>query len=278
MEQIRSLWGSRCENNRQWYVYLYIDPRDSSVFYVGKGKENRVFDHLSDKNEKEKAKKIEEIRAEGHEPDIDILADNLDEDTALKIESAAIDLLGVENLSNVQRGHNHQRCPIYKSWRLREEVIIKHNVIVIIINKFFPKYFDNCSYDSSKEEDTKKLFSICRMMWKLKHDKIKNIQLILVSYQGTILDVFEIDHTRSNGVIKVGDAFNEGLFNIGEDGKYYFEDDRYRPMSWMDIKGAGENRSILFGRIADDETRNLYRNKYLKTESKGNPIKYFMNG
>lgn len=29
-----------------YYVYRLIDPRDGQTFYVGKGKENRVFQHV----------------------------------------------------------------------------------------------------------------------------------------------------------------------------------------------------------------------------------------
>ena len=28
-----------------YYVYVLVDPRTKQVFYVGKGKGNRVFDH-----------------------------------------------------------------------------------------------------------------------------------------------------------------------------------------------------------------------------------------
>ena len=31
-----------------YYVYMLIDPRDGKPFYVGKGKENRVFQHIED--------------------------------------------------------------------------------------------------------------------------------------------------------------------------------------------------------------------------------------
>ena len=29
-----------------WYVYLLSDPNTNEIFYVGKGKGNRVFDHF----------------------------------------------------------------------------------------------------------------------------------------------------------------------------------------------------------------------------------------
>ncbi len=28
-----------------YYVYALVDPRNSKIFYIGKGKENRVFQH-----------------------------------------------------------------------------------------------------------------------------------------------------------------------------------------------------------------------------------------
>ena len=28
-----------------WYVYRLVDPRNGETFYVGKGKDDRIFDH-----------------------------------------------------------------------------------------------------------------------------------------------------------------------------------------------------------------------------------------
>ena len=96
------------------YVYLYVNPLDDAVFYVGKGKGKRALAHLKAEN-KEIANTIKEIRAAGEEPRIEILAHGLrDEATALRIEAAAIDLLGVSNLVNAVRGHGakYGRMPL----------------------------------------------------------------------------------------------------------------------------------------------------------------------
>ncbi len=95
----------------QYYVYLLVDPRDNKTFYVGKGKEDRVFQHLSEPRENEKADIIRAIFSdetlEDHQraPQIIILRHGIvNEDEALNIESSVIDALGLEHLSNKVRG------------------------------------------------------------------------------------------------------------------------------------------------------------------------------
>jgi len=100
MTKIGSLVSSKLKN----YVYMYSDPMTKDPFYVGRGKGNRVFDHLKN-TQTDVFKRIEQIRKEnGAEPLIEILIHGLDENTAKKVESAVIDLIGKEKLVNKQLG------------------------------------------------------------------------------------------------------------------------------------------------------------------------------
>ncbi len=83
--------------NLKFYVYVYIDPSSNEIFYVGKGKENRCFAHLNDNRENKKAQRIQSILSLGLNPRIEILAFGLSEDAALRVEAAAIDLIGIKN-------------------------------------------------------------------------------------------------------------------------------------------------------------------------------------
>jgi uncharacterized protein len=87
------------------YVYLYRDPDTHEIFYVGEGQGNRAFSHLSDEKEGKKKQRIDEIRSGGREPEIAFLAHGLtDKEVAQKVEAAAIDILGLEKLTNEIRG------------------------------------------------------------------------------------------------------------------------------------------------------------------------------
>jgi hypothetical protein len=89
----------------RFYVYMYIDPRTSKPFYVGKGQGSRVLAHLDLQNESRKVERLNDLRSEGLSPRIDILVHGLeDEQTALTIEAAVIDALELGALTNEVRG------------------------------------------------------------------------------------------------------------------------------------------------------------------------------
>ncbi len=85
-----------------YYVYVFIDPRNFEDFYYGKGKGSRKEAHLDDTAVSEKTKRISEIRKAGLKPIIRVIASELTESEALLIEATLIWKLGkfTENLAS----------------------------------------------------------------------------------------------------------------------------------------------------------------------------------
>ena len=82
-----------------YYVYELIDPRVNLPFYVGKGKNDRVYFHLSEKSRassdnQRKFNKIQKIREEGYEPEIKIVKYFDNEDDAYFYEESLIKQYG----------------------------------------------------------------------------------------------------------------------------------------------------------------------------------------
>jgi len=97
-----------------YYVYVLIDSRDDSIFYVGKGTGQRLLAHGDEAllgtdpgPRSKKVDRIREIRAAGLEPRIDVVRHGLDEDDAFQVEGALIDSLC--GLTNAVRGHGAER-------------------------------------------------------------------------------------------------------------------------------------------------------------------------
>ena len=66
-----------------YYVYALVDPRDSKIFYIGKGKADRVFQHAAaaivDNSCDLKLDTIRSIKSEGKEVIHYIIRHNLEE-------------------------------------------------------------------------------------------------------------------------------------------------------------------------------------------------------
>lgn len=86
-----------------YYVYELIDPRVNLPFYVGKGKNKRVYFHLSEKTRAKsenpkKYDKIQKIRKEGYEPEIKIVQYFEDENDAYEYEEKLIKTYGRKDI------------------------------------------------------------------------------------------------------------------------------------------------------------------------------------
>jgi hypothetical protein len=82
-----------------FYVYALKDPRQNPAkpFYIGKGTGNRAWEHQAQGDGSEKGTLIREILESGHKVIHTIIADNLTEPQALKIEAELISAFGIRS-------------------------------------------------------------------------------------------------------------------------------------------------------------------------------------
>ena len=155
-------------DNLKYYVYKLIDPRDGKVFYIGKGKGNRVFSHINlslryesrDEEISDKISLIREIKNDGLDVITIIHRHGInDEDTAYQVEAALID--EYNNLTNIQGGHNsndygpinvNQVENIYRLEKLVIDDIDKSDKLLLI--KIREEYIKNNDNDILKWEES----------------------------------------------------------------------------------------------------------------------------
>ena len=178
----------------KYYVYVYSDPKFGRPFYIGKGKGNRVFEHLDDKEDTDKTQTIKEIRKLGLEPQIDILRYGMSELEAKLVEASAIDLIGISNLSNKIAGFDSRTFGRIGSAELilmlsAQEVDVVHDAVLITINK---------RYRSNMTE--KELYESTRGVWVigLRRDKAEYAMAV---YQGIVREVYLIKAWHPAGTL-----------------------------------------------------------------------------
>lgn len=176
-----------------FYVYAYIDPQDESVFYIGKGVGTRATDHLLDKSESMKVARINSIRADGFEPRIDIVAHQLRDDLeSSRIEAALIELVGVNQLTNLVRGRfttDYPRRPLADfimehAPRLAE---VTDPVLLIRINRQF-------KYGMTAEA----LYESTRGIWVV-GERRNRARFAMAVYAGIVREVYKIESWHRAG-------------------------------------------------------------------------------
>jgi uncharacterized protein len=169
--------------------------RDDRPFYVGKGQGERALAHLLAEGESRKARVLEDLRQAGREPRIDILAHQLpDEDTALRIEAAVIDLFGLGDLTNQVRGWRTVqwgRVPLSELvlHYAAKPVSVTDPVLLIRINQLY-------RYGMSPNA----LYEATRGVWRLGKRREK-AEYALAVFEGVVREVYTIDTWHPAGTI-----------------------------------------------------------------------------
>lgn len=171
----------------KFYVYLLSDPDTGEIFYVGKGKGNRVFQHFKDKEVNAKTNRIREILRNGKEPKIEILVHGIeDENTVKKIEAAIIDLLEKANLTNKVSGYESSdfgRMDLnqIKAKYGSKKADISEKVVLI-------KLSDTFRYNMSEVE----LYDYTRGIWKIGKKGMSETTHAFAVYDGVIQETYKI--------------------------------------------------------------------------------------
>lgn len=166
------------------YVYRLIDPTNGETFYVGKGKGDRVFQHIREEQNIEgdalsnKLSRIREIRLKGFEVAHIIHRHGMDDKNASEVEAALIDAYpGLTNIvggkDSSDRGAMHAR-EIINRYRAKPAEF-KHKALLISVNR------------SATEIS---LYEATRYAWKINVFKAKRADVILAIWRGMIIDSF----------------------------------------------------------------------------------------
>ncbi len=201
-----------------YYVYALVDPRDNRIFYIGKGKGNRVFQHAKDSlNEDDTSLKLDIIRSilqEGKQVGLYVLRHNLTEEVAFIVESTLIDLLTYRKfnktnlLANVVAGH-HQwdegikdvdeidtiyNCP---------KIDINHGDTLLLVSL-------NKSFDQAKANGVYRridIYESTRKYWKIGKNSPQEIKYVLGVYKGIVRCVIEVKSWEWTVIAEDGTRF-----------------------------------------------------------------------
>jgi hypothetical protein len=241
----------------KYYVYILFDPTDNKPFYVGKGIDNRVFNHLAcalTETDTSNAKydKILEIIQRGHPVKHIIVRHGLSESEAFQIEASLIETLTYCGLllSNIVGGHNS----VEKGLMTTDEIVRLYNAqplyemgtdcVLININKTYKRgNGENPIYQATKET------------WLISESRLPQIKYVLSEFRGLIVEVFEVKNWYPKQRPKNKTIDKEKNIKIQ-----------------VNVTGFGFD-----GNVAPDEIRNKYINKsvsHIKQKGAAQVIRY----
>ncbi len=234
------------------YVYVYVHTlgTENRIVYVGKGQGNRCFDHLKTVAEDEKTVAIREAYSTG-KLRIDILVYGVDELTALKVEAATIDLLGMDGLYNRRRGDGAIEfgrittddliSKLGSPKQLSAESFHENCVLIRISNMYQSGMTGLAMYDST------------RGVWRATLNECKKTKFALAVGDGIVREVYLIAGWFQGG------STTYSTREASPDDEFW------------------KKRVEFVGRVADDSDRKKYLHKSVSglwSRGAQNPIRY----
>jgi hypothetical protein len=243
------------------YVYALFDPLEDRPFYIGKGRGNRIFQHvkgaiLEDK-ESNKYEKIRDIRARTQNNRVrhSVIRHGMSDEVAFEVESALIDLANRTgaNLTNEVTGHNS----IENGMMSIDEILRKynapplnellHNVVIININKKYKSVRSEALHGNTNHTAKDLIYESVKQAWVIGKRR-GTVEYVLAEYKGIIVEVYEVIEVSINGQIE----------------------------KWYPVSGY-KNRWGFHGKKAIDDVRSVYINKSISHHKKigaANPVRY----
>ena len=243
------------------YVYALFDPLEDRPFYIGKGRGNRVFQHvegaiLEDK-ESNKYEKIREIRARAQNNRVKhtVIRHGMSDEVAFEVESALIDLANRTgaNLTNEVTGHNSIESgmmstdDIIRKYNAQPLNELHHSVVIININKKYKLVRDEALQVNTKYSGKDLIYESVKQAWVIGKRR-DTVEYVLAEYKGIIVEVYEVIEHSING----------------------------QPEKWYPVSGF-KNRWGFHGKLATNNVRDIYLNKSIahhKKRGAANPLRY----
>ena len=187
----------------QSYVYLYVDPLDDKIFYIGKGINNRVFDHLNEAEDESrdsaKVRKIRDVWKSGNDVMLRLHRFGMTDEAASHVEASLIQLYpdsenDVEGKSTLTLGDRLVEDVI--SQKSRKPAQIDFPAVLINIRKEWLRIRPTLS----KLVDQNQLYQSTRTAWEGQPKRHRSVTYAILVAFGIVRQVYTIKSWRRASV------------------------------------------------------------------------------